>query len=321
MDKSPLISVVVICYNQEQTIGRALDSILNQKTTYSFEIIIGEDASPNDNTRAVCEEYVRKYPEKIRILPKASNKGLIRNYYDCLSECKGEFIATCTGDDWWHNADKLELQIEFLKANPSFGVVHTEADIYDPVLRKTFHPSRPRNCPEGDVLEKMFRLNFIYAISVVFRKELLKYANFEDWLKLNFVAEDHAMWLAFAPHTLFHYLPVSTITYSSSLESASRSTSLSKRLEFIKGICRIQSYFYEVQRPLSPSYAELTTFQKKWLIHEILVKRGYSKLSEYKAPLIIRLAPFPYYVFSRVIYKIKAGMILLSKGKTSIEFM
>ena len=80
MENRPLISVVVLCYNQENTIGRTLDSILNQKTKYSYEIIIGEDASPNDNTRAICEDYAAKYSDIIRLLPKESNKGVLKNY-------------------------------------------------------------------------------------------------------------------------------------------------------------------------------------------------------------------------------------------------
>ena len=321
MNRAPLISVVVICYNQEKTIGRALDSILAQKTKYPFEIIIGEDASPGDNTRAVCEEYAQRYPEVISLLPQTANKGLLKNYSDCLDQCQGEYIATCTGDDWWHNPEKLQLQVSFLQDHPEYGVVHTEADIYDTILDKTHRPIRPRNCPEGDVLEKMFTLNFIYAISALFRRSLLQHANYQDWIKQKFVAEDHAMWLAFGPHTLFHYMPVSTITYSSSLESASRSASLPKRLAFIKGICRIQMYFHEAQKTVSPSKEKLISFQRKWLIHEILVKRDYSQLKAYHAPFIIRIAPFPYYVITRIIAKIKATLIILAKGKTSIEFM
>lgn len=321
MLENPLISVVIICYNQEQTIARALDSILTQKTIYSFEIIIGEDASPNDETRAICEQYAIQYPDIIRLLPAAKNKGLLKNYADCLTNCKGKYIATCTGDDWWHNPHKLQLQVSFLEEHSQYGVVHTEANHYDPITEKTHFPKQPRNCPEGDVLSTLFKINFIYAISALFRSELLRYADYEDWINQGFVAEDHAMWLAFAPHTFFHYIPESTITYSSATESASRSVSIDKRIEFIEGICRIQIYFYGVNQPLYPSYRELIMYQKKWLIHEILVKKKYNKLKAFGAPLLIRLAPAIYFFLSRLNYKSKILRTLLLKGKTPIEFM
>ena len=50
------VSVGVLTYNQEKTIARTLDSILNQRHTCTFEIIIGDDCS-SDDTRKICEEY------------------------------------------------------------------------------------------------------------------------------------------------------------------------------------------------------------------------------------------------------------------------
>ena len=51
-----IISVIVCTYNQEDTIGRTLDSILSQKCHLPIEIIIGEDGS-TDRTLAVCKQY------------------------------------------------------------------------------------------------------------------------------------------------------------------------------------------------------------------------------------------------------------------------
>ena len=51
-----IISVIVCTYNQEDTIGRTLDSILAQKCHLPIEIVIGEDGS-TDGTLAVCQQY------------------------------------------------------------------------------------------------------------------------------------------------------------------------------------------------------------------------------------------------------------------------
>ena len=48
-----IISVIIITYNQQDTIGRSIDSVLMQKCHLPYEIIIGEDAS-TDDTRAIC---------------------------------------------------------------------------------------------------------------------------------------------------------------------------------------------------------------------------------------------------------------------------
>jgi glycosyltransferase involved in cell wall biosynthesis len=320
-NKKPLISVVVLCYNQENTIARTLDSIVSQQTEYSFEIIIGEDASPNDNTRAICEEYVAKYPQIIRILPKAVNKGILKNYSDCIAECKGEYIAICAGDDWWHNPEKLQLQVEFLEINPDFGLVHTEADIHYPISDNIYISKGVRNCPEGEVFEKLLTVNFIYAATVLYRRKLLQYADFQKWISLNFVAEDHAMWLAFSSHTLFHYYPISTITYSATLDSISRPKNFEKRLEFVKGICKIQLYFYDMIKPTSPSYSSVIKYQKRWLINELLANHCYSKLKEFGAPLHTRLFPSFYFISCRVISKLKRVLVFLLMNKKSVDFI
>ena len=41
----PLVSVVVLTYNQAVYIGRAMEGILSQKTDFPFEILVGDDAS------------------------------------------------------------------------------------------------------------------------------------------------------------------------------------------------------------------------------------------------------------------------------------
>ena len=121
---SPKVSVIVATWNQADSIGRALDSILGQRTDFPYEIIIGEDASPDD-TRRVCEEYAARFPEKIRLMPPAPNKGVTRNYFDCLEAARGEYIADLAGDDRWTDMDKLQRQSEFLDRHPEVVLVHT----------------------------------------------------------------------------------------------------------------------------------------------------------------------------------------------------
>ena len=51
-----MVSIILLVYNAEATIGRCLDSILNQ--TYSkFEIVIVNDGS-EDSSKLICQKYV-----------------------------------------------------------------------------------------------------------------------------------------------------------------------------------------------------------------------------------------------------------------------
>ena len=110
MNECPLVSVIVLTYDQEKTISQTLDSILNQNIDFSIEIIVGEDCS-TDGTKAICLDYKNKYPDVIQLLLQEQNQGLLKNYKSVIEKCRGKYIAGCAGDDYWHNPDKLKLQV------------------------------------------------------------------------------------------------------------------------------------------------------------------------------------------------------------------
>lgn len=124
------ISVIVATYNQENTIARTLDSIIMQRCQLPIEIVVGEDCS-NDSTRAVCESYAQRYPHIVRLMPKAPNKGMIRNYYDCLLACRGKYIADCAGDDFWTDPEKLEKESRIMENVHTVTLVHTNWRFYN----------------------------------------------------------------------------------------------------------------------------------------------------------------------------------------------
>ena len=101
-----MVSVIVICYNQEKSIAAALDSVLRQDESVPFEIVIGDDASI-DHTREICQGYAYKYPDKVRLLPQEPNLGLVKNYFRCLKACRGEYISDCAGDDEWLGTTRI----------------------------------------------------------------------------------------------------------------------------------------------------------------------------------------------------------------------
>ena len=112
------LSVFVVTYNQEKYIRQCLDSILMQKVDFDYEVVIGEDHG-TDGTRAICEEYAAKYPQ-IRLLPLIENLGITKNWQRVLSECKGDYIAMCEGDDYWTDSNKLQIQMSFLEHNKEY---------------------------------------------------------------------------------------------------------------------------------------------------------------------------------------------------------
>jgi glycosyltransferase involved in cell wall biosynthesis len=114
------LSICCITFNHELFIAQALDSFLMQKTDFDFEIVVGEDAS-KDNTRKILLEYQKNHPEKIKLLLHDQNQGMIPNFYRTISECSGEYIAICEGDDYWTNENKLQTQVNWMDEHPDYS--------------------------------------------------------------------------------------------------------------------------------------------------------------------------------------------------------
>jgi glycosyltransferase involved in cell wall biosynthesis len=116
----PLVSVCIITYNHEKYIRQCLEGVLMQKTSFSFEIVIGEDCS-TDNTRAVIREFEARYPGIIKAVYQEKNVGGARNGYEfCFPLLTAKYIAICEGDDYWTDPDKLQKQVDFLEQNPEY---------------------------------------------------------------------------------------------------------------------------------------------------------------------------------------------------------
>lgn len=117
--QKPLVSVVVVTYNQEKYIGQALDSILMQKVDFPIEILIGDDCS-DDRTATIVRDYEKKYPSIITAFYREKNLGSTRNAYEMYLTTKGKYIANLEGDDYWIDEKKLQKQVDFLEKNANY---------------------------------------------------------------------------------------------------------------------------------------------------------------------------------------------------------
>ncbi len=91
------ISVIVPVYRTAKYLKRCFDSILNQKFQ-DFEIIIVSDGPDEDDL--ICEEYYKKFPDKITHYIKGVGKGLGGARNAGLDVAKGEYISFIDSDDW-----------------------------------------------------------------------------------------------------------------------------------------------------------------------------------------------------------------------------
>ena len=249
-----IISVIVITYNQERTIGRALDSILNQRCHLPLEIIIGEDASI-DGTRKICETYAERFPKVVKLMEKAPNKGIVDNYFDCLLTCKGKFIADCAGDDYWTDPEKLEKEVYILEREPDVTLVHTAWQYLDEQTGETLSaPPTLFPAPRTDgkkMLEAIItqvEQPVIHLCTSLYRASTILEAYREDtrlFRDKSFQCEDLQVAFTMALRGKIAYLPAITLSYTIGGTSASNRNSPQKQFKFVLGTTYLSHYLCE----------------------------------------------------------------------------
>jgi len=136
VNEQPLVSVRVATYNHERWISQCLEGILMQRTTFPFEVIVGEDCS-TDGTRAIVADYARRFPDRIRARLHDTNLGGQKNSYLNHQACRGKYHAMTEGDDYWIDPLKLQRQVDFMEAHPEVSLCFHNALILNERIAAT----------------------------------------------------------------------------------------------------------------------------------------------------------------------------------------
>lgn len=135
MDINSEIKVSVLClaYNHEKYIKECLESILRQKTTFNYEIIVNDDAS-SDGTTAIIKKYENKYPEIVHAIYQNENKyskGVALIEECLLPKARGKYVALCECDDKWLDENKLQYQYDYMENHPECSMCTHNTLIHD----------------------------------------------------------------------------------------------------------------------------------------------------------------------------------------------
>jgi len=233
---NPIVSVVITSFNRGQTIGNALDSILNQQHVFPIEIIVGDDFS-DDDSRKVLLQYHEKYPQNIVLLFHEKNLGLVGNWASCVQLSRGKYIAFCDDDDYWCDNEKLRKQISFLEDNPDFGLIHTNYNKYYEKSNRIVSANLLFNKEPENLMLAIFKGQYlINPGTVCVRMDLVKnHIYLDDYIKNKFPIQDFPTWIILAKYTKFAYINDITYMYRMGVESMSNPTSYSKiETKFLK---------------------------------------------------------------------------------------
>ena len=169
--QEPLLSILTLARNQASMIAQNMESVLAQKTKFSFQHIIVDDGSV-DGTEDIILEYAQKYPHiKPLLLKKKAHDG--ENVLALFEQCRSKYAVLCDGDDYFTDPGKLQTQVDFMERNPDCALCfHPVSVVYeDGSPTKTYPPASL--LPGGErlwyTLKDLLTSNFIQTNSAMYR--------------------------------------------------------------------------------------------------------------------------------------------------------
>lgn len=164
IEPSPLVSVIMNCYNGENYLREAIDSVLSQTYT-NWEVIFWDNQS-TDSSAKIVKSYSDK---RIKYFYAPEHTVLYAARNHALSKAKGDYIAFLDCDDWWDKS-KLKLQINLFD-NENVGLVYSNARLH--YQGKGKNKIIFKSLPEGYIYGELLKRYCVVLSTIVVSKEVI----------------------------------------------------------------------------------------------------------------------------------------------------
>lgn len=140
----PLVSVGLQFFNNEKTLGLAIQSILNQ-SFQDWELVIHDDGS----TDAGCKVVSQFADPRIKFYPDRTNRKRPARLNESLSVAKGKYYAIMDGDDVAY-PERLLKQVQYLEGHPEIDLLGAQMLVFrdrgEPIGRRLFPLTHEQIC-------------------------------------------------------------------------------------------------------------------------------------------------------------------------------
>ncbi|TWF44330.1 glycosyltransferase involved in cell wall biosynthesis [Chitinophaga polysaccharea] len=183
----PLVSVILPCYNAENYIANAVDSIINQ-TYRELEIIIIDDCS-TDGSSEILRELAAK-DNRIKLLRNDINLKLVATLNRGISVAIGQYIVRMDADDISY-PDRIEKQVAFMERHPNIGISGTAIMQFEDGKEDIL-----MTLPTDDAIlkAKIFTSTIFFHPTVIIRSDVLR-SNHLAYNSNYHQAEDWGLWI------------------------------------------------------------------------------------------------------------------------------
>ena len=161
--KNPKVSIIMNCYNGQEYLSQALDSVLGQ-TYDNWEIIFWDNKSI-DNSKKIFFSFK---DERLKYYLSDVFDNLYTARNKAVNLASGDFVTFLDVDDWW-DINKIEIQVNEFLRNPHVDICYTNYYNVGSGRKKLMYPSV---LPEGYIFRKLLKDNFIGVSTLMIRKSV-----------------------------------------------------------------------------------------------------------------------------------------------------
>lgn len=191
----PFLTIGLPFFNNEKTLGDAINSILIQSYK-NWELILIDDGSA-DNSFKIAHK-IAQTDSRIKLIGGGENKGLITRLNQIIDLAHGKYIARMDADDMMM-PEKLERQMNVLRENEQIDVIDTAAY----TINEKDEPIGIRGTEDLNTWDKkkVLKKALLFHPTIIAKTSwyrLNKYS--EDFVR----AEDFELWCRTFSNTVFH---------------------------------------------------------------------------------------------------------------------
>jgi len=168
-----LVSIIINCYNSDEYLSEALDSVFAQSFS-NWEVIFWDNNSTDKSAK-----IARSYGNKLKYYKSNQTTTLYEARNCALDQCNGDYVAFIDCDDIWIE-DKLEKQIEL--AMNGYDFVYGGYNSINSDGKVTSEWSN--NFISGDLTNALFKKNLISIGCALIKKSLLDEIKFDPYYDL-----------------------------------------------------------------------------------------------------------------------------------------
>lgn len=214
MQRQPIVSIVIPCYNDGAYLQQAIDSCLAQ-TYEALEILVVDDGSSDQKTRSVLSGL---NAPRIKVL-HTNHVGPSQARNTAIAQACGQYILPLDADDWIE-PEYVAHAANVLDEQPEVGIVYCHAELFG-------EKSGPWSLPNYSLDD--FLVDNCIFITAMFRKEDWQLAGgFSQEFKHGL--EDYDFWLSLIERgrTVHQF---SEVWFHYRIKPASRSTEMNTSMQ------------------------------------------------------------------------------------------